>query len=336
MARAGNSRTHSGDRVAQALWYRGDGRIDLRAAPLMAPNHGEAEVRTLFSGVSRGTERLVLDGRVPESEWTRMRAPRQDGDFPGPVKYGYCAVGEIASGPADVLGRLAFCLHPHEDRFVAPIDALALLPNGLPPRRAVLAANMETALNAVWDSGAGPCDTCVVVGAGVVGLQAAALLARLPGADVTVVDVNAGRRDIAAAFGCRFAAPDAAPGGADVVLHASASAAGLATALDAAGDEATVVEMSWHGAGTTPVALGGAFHARRLKLISSQVGLVSPSRRPRWSYARRMQAALALLGADDRFDRLLDREIAFADAPERLPGLLAEEADVLGVVIAYP
>lgn len=321
--------------MAQALWYRGDGRIELRDAPLMAPNLGEAEVRTLFSGVSRGTERLVFEGRVPESEWTRMRAPRQDGDFPGPVKYGYCAVAEIVRGPTELIGRTAFCLHPHEDRFVAPLDALRLLPENLPPRRAVLAANMETALNAVWDSGAGPCDRCVVVGAGVVGQLAAALLARLPSAEVTVVDVNAGRQEIAEALGCRFALPDAAPEGADVVLHASASARGLATAFEAAGDEATVVEMSWHGAGSTSVPLGGAFHARRLKLISSQVGQVSPSRRPRWSYARRMEAALALLAADERFDRLLDHEIAFADAPGLLPGLLAQEADVLGIVIAY-
>lgn len=296
---------------------------------------GDLRVRTLYSGVSRGTERLVLAGRVPESEWLRMRAPRQEGVFPGPVKYGYAAVGVIEAGPADLVGRRAFCLHPHEERFMASIAALHLLPDALPSRRATLAANMETALNALWDSGAGPCDRIVIVGGGPVGLLTASLAARLPGADVTVVDVDPSRRAIAERLGAAFALPADAPDDADVVLHASGTAAGLATALAAAGDEAIVVEMSWHGEGDVAAPLGGAFHSRRLKLVSSQVGQVSPSRRPRWSHGRRLDAAISLLAADDRLDALIDVEIPFDDAPRDLPRRLAAGAGGLGVVLRY-
>lgn len=293
-------------------------------------------MRTFFSGVSRGTERLVLEGRVPETEWRRMRAPRQQGDFSGPVKYGYAAVGVVEDGPAALIGRHVFCLHPHETEFVADASELRLLPEYAPLRRMVLAANMETALNAVWDSGAGPCDRVAVVGGGVVGLLALALLARTPGVDATLVDRDTRRAAIAATLGARFALPEDAPGDLDVVLHASATAPGLATALSSAGEEATIVEMSWHGSGDVAVPLGGAFHARRLKLISSQVGQVAASRRPRWSFLRRMEAAIELLAKDDRLDALLDTEIAFEDAPAKLPGLLASASEAVGIVITYP
>ena len=321
---------------ARALWYDGRGGVELREELLARPDPREPLVRTLFSGVSRGTERLVCGGRVPESEWRRMRAPRQEGEFPGPVKYGYAAVGRVEAGPPDLTGRMVFCLNPHQDAFSAPASALHPLPAGLPPRRAVLAANMETALNAVWDSGAGPCDRAVVVGGGPVGLLTAALLSRLPGVEVTVVDVDERRRALAESLGAGFAEPGDAPRDADVVFHASATAAGLATALAAAGEEATVVEMSWHGVDDVAVPLGRSFHARRLKLVSSQVGQVAPSRRPRWSTRRRLGAALALLAADDRYDLLLDTEIPFDDAPSALPDALAPGAQGLAVVLRYP
>ncbi|WP_335904813.1 MULTISPECIES: zinc-binding alcohol dehydrogenase [unclassified Bosea (in: a-proteobacteria)] len=279
-------------------------------------------MRTLWSGISRGTERLVFDGRVPESEYERMRAPLQQGAFPFPVKYGYCAVGIVDAGPAELLGKRVFCLHPHQDRFVVPADRVALVPESVPMRRAVLAANMETALNAHWDAGSGPADRIVVVGGGVLGLLVAYLAARLPGAEVTLVDLDDSRAEIAASLGCRFALPADCPQDADVVFHASASAAGLATAIGAAGFEARIVELSWYGEGSVAAPLGGAFHARRLQLVSSQVGQVSPSRRARFDYARRANAALALL-ADARLDALITDEIAFRDAPSRLPALFA-------------
>ncbi len=322
-------------RTARALWYTAAGAAELRAESIAAPAESEALVRTTWSALSRGTERLVFNGRVPPSEYARMRAPFQAGDFPFPVKYGYCAVGAVEAGPADLLGKSVFCLHPHQDWFVAPVDRLTPLPDGLPARRATLAANMETALNAIWDSGAGPGDRIVVVGAGVVGLLVAAIAAGIPGVDATVIDIDPARAAVASALGVAFAAPVDAPREADVVFHASASAAGLALALGAGGREATIVEMSWHGADDTAVPLGGAFHSRRLRLISSQVGEIAPSRRPRWSYARRLAKALELL-RDDRFDALITGEIPFDDLPDALPAFFRPGAAGLTSVARYP
>lgn len=320
--------------TSRAIWYTAPGVVEIRSAPLAPVGTGQALVRTAFSGISRGTERLVMSGTIGRQEWERMRAPMQEGALPFPVKYGYCATGTVEDGPAALRGRTVFCLHPHQDWFVAPIEMLAPIPDEVPTRRATLAANMETALNAVWDSGASAGDRIVVIGAGVVGLLVAYLAAHLPGTEVTVVDVAADRRAIVEAFGARFTAPDAAPADADVVFHTSVSAAGLNTAIDCAGMEATIVELSWYGDRDVPARLGGAFHSRRLRLQSSQVGQVAPSHRPRWSYRRRLEKALVLL-ADPVFDVLVANEIAFADAPAELPRLLAPGATGLAPVIRY-
>ncbi len=321
--------------MARAVWYVRKGAVELRTAQVPPPGPNEALVRTLFSGISRGTERLVLNGGVSAGERERMRAPLQEGAFPFPVKYGYCAAGIVEEGPKELAGRAVFCLHPHQEYFVAPVTMLVPLPNGLPPRRATLAANMETALNAVWDSAAGPADRIVVVGAGVVGLLIGYVAARLPGSEVTLVDVAAARADLAQRLGVQFAAPGAAPKDADVVFHTSATAAGLDTAVAAAGMEAMVMEVSWYGDTSVSVNLGGAFHSRRLKLVSSQVGQVSPSRRPRWDYRRRLEAALRLL-QDPALDALVSEEIPFEDTPRALPAALAPGVSGLAPVIRYP
>ena len=339
--RRSTGRTH----VARALWYVAPGKVELRTAALRPPGPGEALVRTLWSGISRGTERLVLSGAVSPGEWERMRAPLQDGALPFPVKYGYCATGIVEAGPHELIGRTVFCLHPHQDRFVAPVNMLALVPDDVPARRATLAANMETALNAHWDAGTGPGDRIAVVGAGVLGLLVASLAARMPGTEVTVFDVDAGRRPIAEALGARFSTSPGPRGGgrgeamratleADIVFHASVSAAGLDTAIGLAGMEATIVELSWYGDKAVSVGLGDAFHSRRLKLVASQVGQVSPGRRPRWSYARRLAAALDLLSVS-ALDALVAEEIAFDDAPSRLPQILAPGTAGLAPVIRY-
>jgi threonine dehydrogenase-like Zn-dependent dehydrogenase len=328
------SQTANSGLAASALWYVGPGKIELRLETLPPPSADQVLVATEFSGVSRGTERLIMAGKVGQSEWERMRAPLQAGSFPFPVKYGYCATGLVEQGPKDLVGRRVFVLAPHQTRFLAPASMATPLPDGLPSRRATLAANMETALNAVWDSGAGPADKIVVVGGGIVGLLIAYIAAALPGADVTVVDLATERAVIAQSFGAKFATADKCPEDADVVFHATASAPGLATAINAAGFEATVVEVSWFGDGATPVPLGGAFHSRRLKLVSSQVGHVAPTRRARWTYRRRLEAALTLL-QDDRLDALIAEEIAFTDAPAQLPALLSPAAKGLAPIIRY-
>ncbi len=323
------------DRATDALWYVGAGRAEIRNEPLAEPGPGEVRVRALFSAISRGTERLVLTGRVPPSEFERMRVPFMGGNFPFPVKYGYATVGRVESGPAGLHGRLVFALHPHQSVFNIPADAVIPIPDVVPPGRAVLAANMETALNAMWDARPAAADRIAVVGAGVVGSMVAWLCGQLPGARVTLIDVEPSRRELAQALGVSFASPHNAPGECDLVVHASATAAGLAVAIDLAGEEATVLEMSWYGADEVSVPLGGAFHSRRLKLVSSQVGRVAPSHRPRWSFGRRLAAALDLL-ADARLDALIAPAIKFHDLPARLPDLLAPKSGVLCQLVVYP
>ena len=317
-----------------ALWYVGPGRAELRAEEIAAPKPGEVRVRARFGAISRGTERLVQAGRVPASEYDRMRAPFMGGAFPFPVKYGYATVGEVEAGPAELQGRAVFSLHPHQSLFTVPIEAVFAIPESVPPRRAVLAPNMETALNAVWDGGPGPADRIAIVGGGLVGLLVAYLCARLPGADVTVVDVAPGRGEVAQAVGARFALPSAAPADCDLVFHASGSAAGLATALRIAGDEASVVELSWYGSGDIAAPLGEAFHSRRLRLISSQVGKVAPSHRARWTHGRRLAAALALL-KDPALDALLAPAMAFDHLPAKLPSVFGADSGVICQLICY-
>jgi NADPH:quinone reductase-like Zn-dependent oxidoreductase len=321
---------------AQALWYVAPGRAEIHAETLAASvGPGEVRIEAFYGGVSRGTERLVFTGCVPAREYARMRGPFMAGDFPFPVKYGYAVVGRVVAGPDALVGRMSFALHPHQTIFTLPAERIALLPADVPAPRGVLAANMETALNALWDAAPGPADRIAVIGAGVVGCLCARLAGQLPGADVTLVDIDNSRAALAAALGARFALPEAAPEECDLVIHASASPAGLATALRLAGNEATVLELSWFGAGEVAVPLGEAFHSRRLRLISSQVGQVAGSRRPRWTHRRRMEAALALL-ADPALDALIAPAVEFHDLPAALPKILAGSSGVLCQLVRYP
>lgn len=310
---------------ARAFWVAAPGRGEIRAEHLPAAGEGDAVVRTLYSGISRGTESLVFGGHVPPSEYLRMRAPFQEGQFPGPVKFGYSSVGMVEAGPAGLAGRTVFCLYPHQTRYVVPATALELVPPGVPPARAVLAANLETALNALWDAELKLGDHLAVVGGGTVGCLVAWLAARVPGCQVELIDLSQARAATAAALGVRFALPGAAAPEADCVVHASGSAEGLRTALSLAGPEATVVELSWFGDREVPVLLGGAFHARRLTLRSSQVGQLNPAQRPRWTRRRRLALALALL-ADPRLDALVSGESTFDELPDQMARLAAGDA----------
>jgi threonine dehydrogenase-like Zn-dependent dehydrogenase len=291
-------------------------------------------IRASASAISRGTETLVFRGEVPPSEWQRMRCPFQEGEFPAPVKYGYAVAGIVEDGPSEFSGRRVFCLHPHQDRFIVPGDAVFVIPDDVPDRRATLAANMETAMNGLWDGVPGPGDRIAVVGSGVVGALVGALAARLPGAEVELIDINPTRAALASVLGCRFASPQQARGEADLVIHASGSPDGLATALAIAGFEATVLEMSWYGTRIVPLALGGAFHSRRLVLRSSQVGTVPAGRRERWSRRRRLALALSLL-RDPVFDQLLSDETDFDGLPELMPLLATSSAGVLCHTVRY-
>jgi 2-desacetyl-2-hydroxyethyl bacteriochlorophyllide A dehydrogenase len=315
---------------ARAFWIAAPGRGEIRAEPLPVPSPDEVVVRALYSGVSRGTESLVFRGRVPASEYQRMRAPFQAGEFPAPVKYGYASVGLVEQGPRDLQDRPVFVLYPHQTRYVVPARSIHVLPPNVPPSRAVLAANLETAINALWDAEPHLGDRIAVIGAGAVGCLVAWLAGRIPGCDVALVDLNPRRAEIARALGVRFETPDNASENMDLVVHASGSASGLADALRIAGFEATVLELSWYGDQPVPIALGQAFHVRRLTLKSSQVGTVARPMRARWDTARRMQLALALL-ADGTLDALITAESDF----ETLPAVMAQLSSAPGDTVCH-
>ncbi|QDL93750.1 zinc-binding alcohol dehydrogenase [Paroceanicella profunda] len=292
----------------------------------------------MWSALSRGTERLVFEGRVPPGEAGRMRAPAQEGAFPFPVKYGYCNVGRVRGGDPALEGRTVFSLTPHQRGFRATAERLTPLPEGVPARRAILAANMETALNGVWDAGLGFGEaegvSVAVVGAGVLGCLTAALSSSVARCSVTLTDRIEERIAAANELGVRFETSLAA-GRYDIVFNCSASAAGLAAGLAALKPEGLLVEMSWYGAEPVLVPLGGAFHSQRLRLVSSQVGMVAPAARARGiTHAQRLSRALALL-SDSVYDCLITGEIDFEDLPHALPALLAPGAPGLVTAIKY-
>lgn len=288
------------------------------------PGDGQIIVRSLYSGISRGTEALVFNGAVPAGEFERMRGPHMEGDFSFPVKYGYSCVGIVEAGPSELLGKTVFCLHPHQDVFITTSDMVSVLPDSLPPAIAVLAANMETALNIVWDALIQPGDRVAVFGGGVVGTLIANLSGRIAGTETVLVDTNPKRGDHAQAMGIGFAQAGSLADEFDVLINASASGAALAEAIEHAGTEARIVEASWYGDKTVTVPLGGAFHSRRLSLISSQVGSIPAMRRARWSFGRRMGKALELL-SDERLEHLISGETAFADLADDYPRILSSQ-----------
>ncbi|GAB3505813.1 dehydrogenase [Amycolatopsis cihanbeyliensis] len=320
--------------AAQAFWLRARGQGEIRPAELPEPGTGEVLVRTLYSGISRGTEALVFRGGVPESQHELMRAPFQEGDFPAPVKYGYLNVGLVERGPESLRGRTVFCLYPHQTRYVVPADAVTPVPDSVPAARAILAGAVETAVNAAWDAAPLLGDRIAVVGAGMIGCCVARVLAGFPASRVQLIDTDPTRAKVAAALGVDFATPERAEADRDLVVHASGTEAGLARALELLVPDGVVVELSWYGDRKVTLPLGEFFHSRRLVLRSSQVGTVSPARAGRRDHGDRRALALELL-ADPAFDALVTGECRFAELPAVLPSLVRDEPAALCHRVVY-
>jgi hypothetical protein len=318
--------------TARAFWITGPSRGELKTETLVPPGPDAVAVQTHYSGISRGTETLVFAQRVPPSEYERMRAPFQDGEFPAPVKYGYSNVGKVVDGPADLENRYVFCLYPHQTHYVVPLAALTVIPDDVPAERAVLAANLETAINGVWDATPRAGDRVAVIGAGTVGSLAAWLAAGQLGTSVELIDIDPRKASIAERLGVEFRGPDDATSDADIVIDASGAAEGLALGLELAGFEARVIELSWFG--STSVPLGASFHSKRLQLISSQVATIAAPQRCRWDHARRMQLVMRLL-ANDRLDALISGESPFDDLPSVMTALATNAGMTLCHRIKY-
>jgi len=319
---------------ARAFWLMEPGRGEIRPAPIPEPGADDVLVRTLWSGISRGTESLVFRGGVPASEYETMAAPFQDGQLPGPVKYGYLNVGTVESGPPGLADRTVFCLYPHQTHYVVPASAVVPVPADVPAERAVLAGTMETAVNTLWDAGPLVGDRVAVVGAGMVGACVARLLGQIPGVQVTLVDTNPDRAEVAAALGVDFAAPADAPGGNDLVVHASATAAGLTRSLELLAADGTVIDVSWYGDAAVTLPLGGPFHSSRLTIRSSQVGAVAPARRGHRTHRDRLTLALDLL-VDPAYDVLLTGSSTFDELPDTMAAIASGSLEGLCHTINY-
>lgn len=320
--------------TASAFWITDYQRGEIRRAALPDLKHDQVKVQTLYSGVSLGTEALVFNHAVPASEFQRMRAPFQDGDFPSPVKYGYINVGKVLEGPDDLRGQNVFCLYPHQTHYIVPGNAVSLIPPDVPAERAILAANLETAINALWDASAQIGDHITIIGAGVIGCLVGWLANSIPGCDVELIDINPERANVCNALGLSFSLPGQARDQRDLIIHTSATQAGLTTALELADFEATILELSWYGDKPVSVALGGSFHSKRLQVRSSQVGHIATTQRARWDYKRRLKLALSLLN-DEKLDNLISGESSFTELPSTFQYLMKNGRDSLCHRIKY-
>lgn len=327
--------SHSGRNTrASALWISSARQAKIRDMPLPSCDDHHVMIKTIYSAISRGTESLVYSGSVPIGEYERMRAPFQEGDFNFPLKYGYINVGIVEQGPAPLLGERVFCLFPHQTRYVVPTSAVTVIPACVPTEQAVLCANMETAVNALWDAGPSIGERISVVGGGVVGCLIAWLAAQIPGCDVELIDINPDREAIASQLGVHFKLPTMASRERDLVFHASATEAGIQTAIGLAAIEATVVELSWYGNQSVSLPLGSAFHSQRLTLKSSQVGRLPASHQSRWNFNRRLTLAMSLL-QDTTLAVLISGESHFRDLPGAYGALVSQDHKALCHRIRY-
>ncbi|MEP1443670.1 MAG: zinc-binding alcohol dehydrogenase [Hyphomicrobiales bacterium] len=322
----------------RALFYEKAGLGTLKTVKLPALAANEILVDSLYSGISRGTESIVFNGKIPKSEWQAMRCPHQNGDFSFPIAYGYAVVGKviaIGSGITKLFaGETVFVLHPHQENIIIAEDMARPIPENVPANRAVLSANMETALNAVWDANLEAHHKVSVVGGGVVGLLTAYVAAQDSSTPVTLIDINPNKQKIAEKLGLNFALPKNAKDGQDVVFHTSANGAGLQTAINLLAFEGQVIEMSWYGDKPVQLSLGGPFHSKRLKIVSSQVGHIAPPKRATHGYAERMAEAMQLL-VDPALDHLLEEAITFNALPDALPDIFSSDSETLCQLIKY-
>ena len=306
----------------------------MRDGRVPEPGPGQVLVRALASGVSQGTELLLYRGQGPTPFDPSLDAP---GAPMYPRRYGYAWVGEVVDGPSDRLprGTRVFALAPHGDLHAINVGDARPIDASIPPRRAVLAASLETAVTCVWDSGVQLGDAVVVLGGGVVGLLVARLAAAA-GGRVRVVEPSPRRRAVAQALGVEAVSPeeDDPRADADVVVEATGNPAVLDRAIAHAAHEAVVVVASFYGARVAPVALGADFHRRRLRLLSSQVSSLPASRAARWTTARRFDLVRSLL-RDRSLDALVEGAHSFDDARAVFERLDGAPGDAIQTVFEY-
>jgi 2-desacetyl-2-hydroxyethyl bacteriochlorophyllide A dehydrogenase len=326
--------------AVRSVWFPAPRQVELRSEEHTPLGLTDVRVRTIASAISHGTEMLVFRGQVPEG--MELDLPTLRGSFAFPIKYGYASVGRIAEIGPQVSrlrrGDLVFVLHPHQTEYVVPETLPLLLPGELSPELGVFVANLETAINIVLDAAPRLGERVVVFGQGVVGLLIAQLLRRTGASEIAVVDPIASRRRLGLELGADLAyAPDEPLAGKDfdLAVEASGNANALDTALASVAFGGTIVVCSWYGTKPVPLLLGGPFHRRRLRIVSSQVGSIDAALQPRWSYARRLALARELLPRI-RLEPLISHRIPFAQAAEAYRLIDEQPESTVQVVLTYP
>jgi len=315
-----------------ALWHLSEQESAIRSQSLPELKADKCRIESLFSLVSSGTESLVANGEVPTDLHDSMQVPYMEGDFSFPVKYGYSLVGKVVEGSHNLVGQQVHLLHPHQQHCVVNEADITIIPAGIPPQRAVLASNVETALNAIWDSRLSAGDRVLIIGMGLIGSLVARLASQFPATQVSVADTDPARLALAREQGFSQYEPSDAPF--DVAFHSSGSSAGLQTAIDAVGYEGKVIELSWYGTRSAEVKLGGSFHQQRKQIISSQVSQLPSHQQSRWDYRRRKQTVLNLL-QDDGWDDFLTATVDFPEAPALFDKLRQGDRSQLSWTIRY-
>jgi threonine dehydrogenase-like Zn-dependent dehydrogenase len=307
---------------AHALFHTAPRCVEIREVPEPRPAAGEVLVRTVCSGISGGTERLVYRGEVAADLALDDTIGALGGAFSYPFAYGYACVGEVTDS-----GRAVFAFHPHQDIFAARADDLIPLP-AIEPASATLFPLVETALQVTLDAGSGYRDRVIVLGAGVLGLLTSLLMQR-SGWRPLLAEPQAWRRDLASSLGVTAEAPEELTDEkVPLVIDASGNPDAPAMALNMLAHEGTLLIASWFGTKPVPLPLGGAFHRRRLIIRSTQVSTLPARLSGKWTRSRRRQETVELL-SELPLAQLCTHNFAFGHAAEAfravdegIPGLM--------------
>jgi NADPH:quinone reductase-like Zn-dependent oxidoreductase len=317
---------------AKELWFNSPGKVGFKLVNVDDPKNDEVLVKAVCSLISSGTERLVSGGNIPAKIYDQMKVPYMQGDFSFPFTYGYSLVGEIFKGKKSLPGKYVHLLHPHKEIALVKMNDVYILPEGFNLQTATLASNMETAVNAVWDSGVSIGDKVIIVGFGIIGALIAGVLKSMKHIHISIHESNPERASIARKLG--FEVPGEIQNNYfDIAFNTSASEHGLQVCIDSVGFEGKVTELSWYGEGKVNINLGGDFHSMRKVIIASQVSSIPAQMTGRWDFSRRKKLVFEIL-KDDYYSLLPMLDLPFLQCESLYENKL-QVNKYLGVRIKY-
>ena len=342
------------DMQRTSLYFTAEREVEARQEDLPKLQVGEVLVETRFSAISPGTEMMLYRAEMPQAMQADSSIAALQEEMTYPLKYGYCAVGEVVELGKEVekgwLGRNVFAFNPHESHFVAMPDHLQALPDGIELEDAVFLPNVETAVNFVMDGNPRLAEQAVLLGQGIVGLLTTALLAHHPLAQLLTFDRYENRRQLSLDLGAQHSFDPADEKAleaakqvldsnaeyphADLVYELSGSPQALDLAIELAGFDSRIVVGSWYGEKRAPINLGGRFHRNRIQLISSQVSTLTPALQGRWNNARRFNTAWEMLRRIQP-SRFITQRFPIADAAQAYKLLDEKPGETVQVVFQY-